>query len=224
MAEREIVTINGISFPLKTICTNTEDFNILTPEQIEQIHNVMDGNMRRWFADSLDIMDYESDYFMEPKSKIDDNQQYMEHIVSNSKNKGYIYFAKNSDNGFIKIGRTSGEVKKRISSLNTGRVNKIKEYKFIECQNIKWAERTIHSYFSDYRIDREWFNLDMDKAILDSHVLIDKIDNCTRSFKIMKNDYYETFITIYGYEKIKEYCFFINIEPCEKIFNNYYLL
>lgn len=68
-----------------------------------------------------------------------------------------VYFI--TDGEFIKIGYTSGSIKKRIQQLQTGCAKKIYEVGYIE--GSKEKEEELHKIFGNYRMQgTEWFIAD----------------------------------------------------------------
>lgn len=69
----------------------------------------------------------------------------------------FVYFVKAGPDGPIKIGST-GNIEKRIASLQTGCPYKIEILGIIECEAASKLERDLHRKFSSTRIDNsEWF-------------------------------------------------------------------
>lgn len=77
---------------------------------------------------------------------------------------GYIYLLEctNEDTTFYKIGYTkNSNIKKRISNLQTGSKDTIKElYKF-ESLHGRNIESTLHNLYKHKNIKNEWFSLDI---------------------------------------------------------------
>lgn len=91
---------------------------------------------------------------------------------------GYIYLLEctNEDNTFYKIGFTkNSDIKKRISSLQTGSKDTIRElYKFESLHGRK-IETTLHNLYKHKNIKNEWFSLDI-KDVANFLILCDKLE------------------------------------------------
>jgi hypothetical protein len=69
--------------------------------------------------------------------------------------KGYIYFIMSEKDHEIKIGFTSGQIEKRINSLQTGHPSKLKL--LAKLPGTKEFEKSIHEKFASFRLNGEWF-------------------------------------------------------------------
>ena len=54
---------------------------------------------------------------------------------------------------------TKQNVNKRLKQLQTGNSGDLELIKFVLVENYKKVEKSLHSRFSNKRINREWFNL-----------------------------------------------------------------
>ena len=68
--------------------------------------------------------------------------------------KNYIYFITDGDN--VKIGSTH-DLKRRLSSLQTGNSKKLTILDYIEAP--RKTEKEIHMYYKKYHVRGEWFNI-----------------------------------------------------------------
>ena len=69
---------------------------------------------------------------------------------------GIVYFIKDSQTGYIKIGRTNDDIATRLSQLQVGNPNELIVCKTIEC-NSRLVEKKLHEQFVDKHIRGEWF-------------------------------------------------------------------
>lgn len=102
---------------------------------------------------------------------------------------------------YIKIGRTTNEAKRRISSLNVGRVKKITEYEYFACKDTLKAEKNIHKIISNVRKSGEWFDIEIEKA---RKIIKDEIEKVDKNYDPSKrhrggNRMELTLITEQGY-------------------------
>lgn len=91
--------------------------------------------------------------------------------------KSYVYFiTTNTIHKYVKIGKTSNSIKKRISELQTGNPYKIYLIGWIKCSSDKQAKKiegSLHTLFKNKRKSGEWFNLcdsDYEKIINCKHI------------------------------------------------------
>lgn len=95
------------------------------------------------------------------------------------KHKPSVYFVTTgSVQGYVKIGMTSGEIKKRIAELQTGNPLKIILLGWIGCSSRKKArslELRLHSMFQNKKKLGEWFDLDANDY--GKILLCDRIEN-----------------------------------------------
>ena len=76
-------------------------------------------------------------------------------------NYGYIYVIKNPSNGFYKIG-LSENVEKRCGGLEVAHVIDLEIAAKFLVPLPQTIEPVVHEFFDEYRINREWFDLDQD--------------------------------------------------------------
>lgn len=74
-----------------------------------------------------------------------------------------IYFIRNIDNGYLKIGKTNN-FKRRLREIERsfkfcGHMPKLKVEGFIEYNKEDELELYLHSKFSDFKVQNEWFNI-----------------------------------------------------------------
>jgi hypothetical protein len=74
-----------------------------------------------------------------------------------------IYFIRQAETNYIKIGYTGGDVYKRLATLQTGSPHKLKIMFVINGDRNR--EKKLHSLFSDYFISGEWFDMPEYKLI-----------------------------------------------------------
>jgi len=73
---------------------------------------------------------------------------------------GTIYVIRAGDTNNYKIGITTGDMQKRLSSIQTGNHLKLSLINSVRCSNINTKEKMLHKKFNDYRSIREWFIID----------------------------------------------------------------
>jgi T5orf172 domain len=95
----------------------------------------------------------------------------------------------NHDSLRVKIGR-SGNIQVRLRTLQTGSPYSLKLMGWIESDNDKQLELTLHERFSDQRIHLEWFYLQPEKVLneLQSHGICAYIATEENTFEIMSRD------------------------------------
>lgn len=71
---------------------------------------------------------------------------------------GKVYLLTNNE-GHFKIGVTTGEISKRVKSLQTGNPNKIELVNYYETVNYRKVESWFHRIYKDFRLEGEWFLL-----------------------------------------------------------------
>jgi hypothetical protein len=71
---------------------------------------------------------------------------------------GIVYFIKDSHTGYIKIGRTNGDIATRLSQLQVGNPSELTLCKTIECDS-RVMEKKLHIHFAARHIRGEWFNI-----------------------------------------------------------------
>jgi plasmid maintenance system killer protein len=76
-------------------------------------------------------------------------------IISLNNDKGTIYFIKSDETKEIKIGYTSGEVEKRLKTLQTGHPHKLQV--LATMPGSRDEEKTLHEKFASIRLNGEWF-------------------------------------------------------------------
>jgi predicted GIY-YIG superfamily endonuclease len=69
----------------------------------------------------------------------------------------YVIYCENPHS--VKIG-VSGNIPKRLSSLQTSNPTKLKLLGFVEHENAYQLEQDIHAYLKDYKINGEWFRFE----------------------------------------------------------------
>jgi len=78
--------------------------------------------------------------------------------VDEEKTGGIVYFIKDSNSGYIKIGRTNGDIEGRLSQLQVGNPNELSVVKTIECDS-HVMEKQLHEQYAAHHIRGEWFDL-----------------------------------------------------------------
>ena len=73
--------------------------------------------------------------------------------------KGFVYFIREAGTDHIKIGRTDGDVNKRLSCLQVGNPHELILLKVLKCDDSIQAENILHKRFAEYHIRGEWYNL-----------------------------------------------------------------
>jgi hypothetical protein len=71
---------------------------------------------------------------------------------------GIVYFIKDSQSGYVKIGRTDDDISIRLTQLQVGNPSELTVCKTIEC-NSREVEKKLHEQFADKHIRGEWFNI-----------------------------------------------------------------
>jgi len=95
---------------------------------------------------------------------------------------GTIYFFKVGDKELFKIGKTSGDVDKRLKAVSTGSAYTLEVYKTFEHESYSKLERYIHDFFDDSRADNgEFFYIPLDELDL-------KLDEAVKSFEKLERD------------------------------------
>lgn len=74
------------------------------------------------------------------------------------KQKIYLLKCDLNDSTFYKIGRTKNSVTERIESLQTGNPGLIQCIYEYETENALTLEKSLHNYFSHFRLEGEWFS------------------------------------------------------------------
>lgn len=70
----------------------------------------------------------------------------------------YVYFIKEDETNFFKIGNTSDDVEESLKQLQVGNPRELKVFGVIECDNPAGKEKEIHDIWDDRCIRGEWFN------------------------------------------------------------------
>jgi len=82
------------------------------------------------------------------------------------KKQGWVYIVRSNDNGLLKIGRTSKHPMERAKSLSsTGVLNEYEVLFSLKVFNQFLVEKKIHKALAKYRISKEFFSVDINKAI-----------------------------------------------------------
>lgn len=76
-------------------------------------------------------------------------------------NHGYVYVVKDTNNGFYKIGYTE-DMKKRMGTLNVAHATDLEFVAKFLTSRPRTDEQLTHAFFEEYRVNREWFDLDQD--------------------------------------------------------------
>ena len=80
--------------------------------------------------------------------------------------RGYVYFIKDTTNGFVKVGRTNN-IQQRFSALSSSN-NGLKLVKIIKSNNAPVWEKELHEFYKGKKQYKEWFLLneaDIEKGI-----------------------------------------------------------
>lgn len=80
-------------------------------------------------------------------------------IKSNTK-RGFLYLLRAGNSDYYKIGITANNLKKRVSSVQTGNHLTITVEDYVICSNIDKKEKKLHTKYNDFRTIREWFIFD----------------------------------------------------------------
>lgn len=143
---------------------------VVTFRDIDTVHERPEGTARKRFNDNKKHFIKEEDFFCVPFNERPENGQSIFDIAARLEAdvgidySGFIYIAVDPNNGLIKIGRTTNKAKRRISSLNVGRTDKIVEYEYYDCKDTLSAEKNIQKILSYARTTGEWFDLDISEA------------------------------------------------------------
>lgn len=71
---------------------------------------------------------------------------------------GHIYIVQGQPSGLIKIGKTSGEIKSRLSTMRTNSPERLELLAYFPCfQTLTQIERAFHNRFARDRVHGEWF-------------------------------------------------------------------
>lgn len=127
-----------------------------------------------------------------------------------AKEPGSVYIAKDPTTGYLKIGKTTTTVEKRMGTLNSGRPVPIEEYVSFECSDCGLAERTAHEILSDYRTYREWFSVNMSREKRTVKQVAEKVNEGSIKEKNekVKNSQEITLLSASGYRKMYDICVF----------------
>lgn len=96
--------------------------------------------------------------FLKLKRKIGRVINMSEKGIVDNKNKrkeSYVYFIQNPITGYIKIGFTNN-LSRRIKTFNTANANDLKLIYYVLAD--RNFESSMHNYFKDDRVNREWFS------------------------------------------------------------------
>lgn len=78
---------------------------------------------------------------------------------------GWVYIAQSKDNRLFKIGRTASDPSLRAKTLSSAGVLSDYEILFaLQCPNQFLAESAVHQNLSKYRIKKEFFSVDLQRA------------------------------------------------------------
>lgn len=69
-----------------------------------------------------------------------------------------IYFIRQAETNYIKIGYTGGDVQKRLTQLQTASPTKLELIGY--CHGDQWKEKLFHILFNKSRLNGEWFKID----------------------------------------------------------------
>lgn len=158
---------------------------VVTFKDIDTVHERAEGTARKRFNDNKKHFIEGEDFFKVPFNESPENGQSIFDIVTTMEYNagidysGFIYIAIDPNNGLIKIGRTRNKAKRRISSLNVGRTEKILEYEYFNCKDTLKAEKNIHKIFSDVRKSGEWFDVKINEA---RRVIKEEIEKVDRNY------------------------------------------
>ena len=92
---------------------------------------------------------------------------------------GYVYLIEDTYNNSYKIG-VAKDVNKRIKALQTGNVCKLKLIYSYETKYPYRLESMLHSYYKQYNVFNEWFELENPKEFLSK---CDELSNIIESLK-----------------------------------------
>lgn len=163
---KEIIEVNNQILTVKEY----EGSRVVTFKDIDMVHERPEGTARKRFNDNKNHFIEDVDYFSIPFNDHPENGQSIFEMAATMEAdvgidySGFIYIAIDPNNGLIKIGRTTNKAKRRISSLNVGRTDKIVEYEYYACKDVLKAEKNIHKILSYARRTGEWFDLDISEA------------------------------------------------------------
>lgn len=212
---------------LKDIEIETKIINeskVLTLDDINRIHQKEEGETQRIYAELHLKLKYGVDVFdVTPAvERIFGKVKYEE--IRNMKQNGYVYIAKDPDNGLIKIGRTIGKVEYRIGALNCGRSNHIVQYNSFYCKNCIEAENLAHKELKEKRLVGEWFEITYDLA----NSVVKKItgeinEKYDPLINYRKGDIPSYYFTETGYEKLtNKYDSAEDKKVKKEVIDNYY--
>lgn len=164
--QEKIVSVNDQNIAIKEY----KGRRVVTFKDIDAVHERAEGTARKRFNDNRKHFIEGEDFFKVPFNESPENGQSIFDVVTTMEHNagidysGFIYIAIDPNNGLIKIGRTRNKAKRRISSLNVGRTEKILEYEYFNCKDTLKAEKNIHKIFSDVRKNGEWFDVKINEA------------------------------------------------------------
>lgn len=69
----------------------------------------------------------------------------------------FVYILQSQEDGYYKIG-VSKNPQKRLSTLQTGNPSELKLINIYESKNAKRIEKKLHSLFSSFKKEGEWFD------------------------------------------------------------------
>ena len=97
---------------------------------------------------------------------------------------GFVYILSNDNSpNIIKIGKTTKEPIFRVQQLNrqTGVIGNYKLEWSKECEDIDILEKVLHYIFRDFRIKKEFFEIDLEEAIKAAEKVINAFLNIENS-------------------------------------------
>lgn len=78
-------------------------------------------------------------------------------IKDNLNKQGFIYFVKDNENGYVKVGRTNN-VNKRLSQLSICN-NNLKVLRIVKSNNTILWEKELHNFYKNKKVFKEWFSI-----------------------------------------------------------------
>ena len=165
--------------------------------------------------------DFYADAFERDKEKFVEGEDF---FVSRKQKKpsarepGSVYIAKDPTTGYLKIGKTTTTVEKRIGTINTNRPIPIEEYVSFKCDDCGLAERMAHEILSDYRTYREWFSVNMSRAKRTVKQVVERVNKGSTKAKneLVENYREATLLSASGYRKMYDICVFHDKSSAEQ--------
>lgn len=186
----DVAVVLGYANPAKTISTKVKSKNkgvarMLTPGGLQQVTFLEEAGIYSLiFSSKLPIAEKFQDWLLENIKLLQPIDFYG--IDANSVNKsGFVYLAMVSDTQWCKIGM-SKKPYKRMSSLQTNNPQTITLIHRIFTFDMAALEKSLHTYYKDYWMKGEWFDL-TDALIKDFPLVANQLDSNIEQHSLPEN-------------------------------------